>query len=143
MKLFEITTTIPHPIEEVFALTVDLEHAPRWHSFFTNVRQLTANPIGTGSQWEMNYGVGKFVLEVIDYQPPRRVVFKGSPIMGIVPNFTVEFQAIAQGTEVHYLLHPDTPLVWRPFMAIFAPPYGKRDLKRYFRELNSVLAHHT
>ena len=41
MKLFEKHVIVPYPIEKVFALTVDLEIAPHWHSFFTHVLQLT------------------------------------------------------------------------------------------------------
>ncbi len=48
VTLFEIDQFMPHPIETVFALTVDLEKAPHWHSFFTKVEQVgspTANSI--------------------------------------------------------------------------------------------------
>lgn len=140
MTLFEKHTVMPYPIEAVFALTVNLEKAPRWHNFFTNVQQLTSNPIGMGSRWKISYGVGRFVLEIIDYQPPHRVAFKGSPVMGILPNFTIELEAVTDGTRVRYRLHPDIPTLLKPLMAIIAPPWGKRDLERYFRELKTMLA---
>jgi uncharacterized membrane protein len=132
--------TLPHPIEDVFALTVDLQNAPHWHSIFTNVEQLTPNPIGMGSRWKVSFAVGSFTLEIIEYQPPLRVAFKGSPIMGVVPNFTIELKAVAEGTLVHYYLHPDVPGLIEPVVAIAAPPYGRRDLDRYFRELDAMLA---
>jgi hypothetical protein len=31
------------------------------------------------------------------------------------------------------------PALLRPLMAVFAPPYDRRDLDRYFRELDSAL----
>jgi uncharacterized membrane protein len=141
MKLLEIQTIIPYPVEDVFSITVNLEKAPRWHNIFSNVQQLDPNPIGLGSRWKINYVVGSFVLEITDYQPPNRVTFKGSTVLGgTVPNFTVELQAVAEGTQLLYLVHPDIPLLLKPLMAIIAPPYGKRDLERYFRELITMLA---
>ena len=139
MTLFEEQTIIPHPIEDVFALTVDLENAPYWHSFFTNVQQLTPDPIGMGSRWKMSYGVGSFTLEITDYQPPDLVTFKGSRTWGMVPNFTIKLQSVTEGTRVHYFLHPDIPTLMKPLIAVFAPPFGRRDLDRYFRELNAAL----
>ena len=137
--LFDYQTIIPHPIEDVFALTVDLENAPHWHSIFTDVEQLTPNPIGMGSKWKVSYGVGSMSLEITAYQPPILVAFKGSRAWGMIQNFTIKLQAIAEGTEVHYFLHPDIPTLMEPLMAGLAPPYGRRDLDRYFREMDTVL----
>ena len=141
MILLEIQTIMPYPIEAVFALTVNLEKAPRWHSIFTQVQQLTPNPIGMESRWKINYGVGSFMLKITDYQPPHCVTFKGSPVIGgAIPNFTILLRAVAEGTQLRYLVHPDIPPLLKPIMAIIAPPYGKRDLERYFRELKTMLA---
>jgi hypothetical protein len=130
-----------YPIEDVFALTVDLEKAPRWHNVLTDVRQLTANPIGTGSRWKIGYGIGSFVLEIVDYQPPNNVIFKGSALsMGTVPNFTVELETVSEGTRLRYIAHPYIPSLWRPLMSIVGPPWGRRDLARYFREFEAMLA---
>jgi hypothetical protein len=140
MKLFEKQTVMPYPIEDVFALTVDLENAPHWHIFFTDVEQLTAGPIGIGTSWKISYGIGSFMLEINDCRRPNHVEFKGSPIFGIVPNFTIELQAVTEGTLVEYKLHPNFPTLFHPFVQIFAPPFGNRDLDRYFRELNTILS---
>jgi hypothetical protein len=132
---------MPYPIEDVFALTVNLEKAPRWHNILTDVQQLTANPVGVGSQWQIRYGFGSFVLEIIDYQPPNRVSFKGSNLlMGTIPNFTVELETVPEGTEVSYIAHPQIPPLWKPLMSIIGPQWGKRDLARYFREFRTILA---
>lgn len=141
MALVEIQTTMAYPIEDVFALTVNLEKSPRWHSIFTDIHQLTPSPIGLGSRWKIGYVVGSFVLEITVYQPPHRVTFEGSPVIGgTVPNFTVDLQAVGDGTRIVYLIHPDIPPFLKPLMSIIAPPWGKRDLERYFRELNILLA---
>ncbi len=101
MVLVEVQTIMPYPIEDVFALTVDLEKAPHWHNIFTDVKQLTTGPAAVGSQWKLSYGVGSFDLEITDYRPPNRVVFKGSKLsFGIVPKFTVELERVDEGTRV-------------------------------------------
>lgn len=140
MKLFEHDATLPYPIEDVFALTVDLENAPHWHSFFKSVKQLTPHSIGVGSAWEIDFGAGRFTLEITDYSPPHRVIFIGSRVMRMNPNFTIEFQTVAQGTQIRYLLHPDVPALLQPVMAVFGPPYGRRDLARYFDEMHTALS---
>ncbi|MCI0709496.1 MAG: SRPBCC family protein [Chloroflexi bacterium] len=140
MRLFEHTAMMPYAVEDVFNLTVDLEKAPHWHSIFTTVKQLTPAPIGSGSRWQIKFRGGGFTLEIINYQPPHRVEFVGSSIMGVIPNFTIEFESIAEGTRVRYLLHPDVPALIRPVAALIAPPYGRHDLNRYFRELDVILA---
>ncbi|UCG24542.1 MAG: SRPBCC family protein [Chloroflexota bacterium] len=143
MILVETETIMPYPIEDVFALTVDLQKAPRWHNVLTDIRQLTANPIGAGSRWKIGYGVGSFELEIVDYQPPNKVVFKGSALfMGTVPNFTVELETMpeGQGTRLRYIAHPHIPRLWRPLMSVLGPAWGRRDLARYFREFETMLA---
>lgn len=140
MNLFTYETRIPQPIDAVFALTVNLEKAPYWHSFFNDVRQLSPNPIGKGSRWRIDYPLGRFTLEIIAYQPPERAVFRGSPVMGMTPNFTIVMGAVPGGTAVHYALHPEAPRLLRPFLVLFAPPLGRWDLNRYFRELEDALA---
>jgi len=139
MALFDYQTILPHAIEDVFALTVDLENAPYWHSIFTDVEQLTPNLIEMGSRWKISYGMGSITLEITEYEPPDLVTFKGSRAWGMVPNFTIKLQAVSEGTRVHYFLHPDIPTLLRPLMAVFAVPYGRRDLDRYFRELDATL----
>lgn len=141
MTLMTFDKNLPFPINNVFNLTVDLENAPRWHSIFTHVQQLTPNPIGIGSQWQMNYGFGHFTLTITDYQPPTAVTFQGTPVMGgTIPNFTINLQTSPDGTHIHYTMHPDIPRWLAPAMKIIAPPYGRRDLNRYFREMEAQLA---
>ena len=143
MILVETETIMPYPIEDVFALTVDLEKAPRWHNVLTDIQQLTASPVRAGSRWKISYGVGSFELEIVDYRPSNRVVFKGSPLfMGTVPNFTVELEPMpeGQGTRLRYIAHPFIPPLWRPLMSVVGPPWGKRDLARYFRKFGAMLA---
>jgi hypothetical protein len=90
----------------------------------------------------VGYGVGSMTLEIIDYQQPDLVTFKGCRAWGMVPNFTIMLQSVTEGTLVHCYLHPDIPALLRPLMAVFALPYGRRDLDRYFHELDVALVRH-
>ncbi len=141
MNLMEIEVTLAYPIEEVFALTFDLEKAPRWHSIFSDVKQLTDGPIGKGSRWQISYVVGSFILEIVNFRPPFSVTFKGSKVIGgTIPNFTIELQTVPEGTQLSYIIHPEIPALLGPVMRLIAPPYGKHDLARYFRQLETMLA---
>lgn len=104
------------------------------------MEQLTPNPIGAGSCWKIGFGMGSFTLEITQFHSPSLVAFEGRPVIGVAPNFTINLQAIADGTSIHYQLHPDIPALLRPLMAVVAPPYGRHDLARYFREMDSMLA---
>ena len=75
-----------------------------------------------GSRWRISYGLGSLTLEITDYRPPYRVEFKRSPILGNVPNFTIELQAVAGGTLVEYKLHPEIPTPLQPLVTVLAPP---------------------
>ena len=89
----------------------------------------------------MSYGIGSFTLEIIDYQPPNCVVFEGSPLFyGTIPNFTIEFKTVPEGTWLHYIAHPIIPPLVKPLMTILGPPWGKYDLARYFRQFKTMMA---
>ncbi len=139
--LLATETVLPYSSEAVFGLTIDLEKAPRWHSVIQDVRQLTANPIATGSRWHFSLPFGGFELEIAEFQPPYRVVYKGSRlVMGTEPNFTVELEPLAGGTRLRYIAHPRVSPWLRPLMSFIGPPWGRRDLARYFREFEAMLA---
>lgn len=140
MKLFEYETILPYAIEDVFSLTVDLANAPHWHSIFTHVEALTEGKVDKGSQWRMHYGIGSFDLTITHFLPPTQVDFIGSRVMGMFPGFRIRLEAVDGGTQVHYYLEPDVPAIMRPIMALIGPAYGRRDLARYFRELNEKLS---
>lgn len=140
MALWEYDSVLPHPIDEVFSLTVDLESAPRWHSIITAVHALSEPPIDRGSRWRLHVGPMRFILTLIEVQPPRVAAFRGTPFLGMVPNFRILLEPVAGGTRVRYLIDPTLPSVLRPLMTRLIPPYGERDLSRYFREVEQRLA---
>ena len=142
MALVDVKTIIPYPIADVFALTIDLENAPYWHAMFSGVKQLTTTQIGLGSRWQLHYPMGEFFLEIIEFSPPHRVIFKGNPLpfWGTIPHFTVTLQEVDTGTQVRYQAHPHIPWLIRPLITLTVPPWGRRDLMRYFREFEELMA---
>ena len=140
MELFEYKTKLPFPVDEVFALTIDLEKAPHWHAFFTRIEQITPGQIDVGTEWRVSHSFGSFTLKIIEMTPHERVVFKGSTVMGMTPNFTIEFAPAQIGTAIHYYLHPDAPRWLQPPMRWFAPSFGRKDLDRYYQEMELLLA---
>lgn len=139
MQLFEYHSELPHPADEVFALTADLENAPHWHRFFKSVRQVSPGPIGVETRWQVDFLGGGFSLQVTEFEPPHRLVFRGSRVGGVIPNFTIEVKPAEGGSHVRYVLHPDVPALLRPIISVFGPPFGRWDLNRYFRHLDAAL----
>lgn len=133
ISLLRYQQNLPFSIDEVFAASVDLQNAPPWHSVFTEVEQLTPDPIGLNSQWKVRFAAGSFTLQITSFRPPNQVVFEGTPIVGVTPNFTIEMEPAAGETLVHYAMHPDGPRLFQPLVTVFAPAYGRWDLDRYFR----------
>ena len=76
----EMSIIIKRPIEEVFAFVSDLENGPQWQTGLFEVRQITKDPIGIGSQFA---SVRKFLgrkleanVEVASYEPNHKLVIK-------------------------------------------------------------------
>jgi hypothetical protein len=144
MKLFDYETVLSYPIETVFQHTVDLEHAPRWHPIFYHIEQTTLGNIGLGTQWRKHYRFfgmqGVLHLQIVDWKPYQTVHFQGSCIAGMIPNFVIHFEPVASGTHIHYILQPTVPRFMQLPMAFVGPFVGRRDLRRYFSELDRQIA---
>ena len=83
----EMSIIIKRPVEEVFSFVSDLENGPQWQTGLFEVRHITKDPIGIGSQFA---SVRKFlgrklegVVEIFVYEPNQKMVIK-SP-SGSVP----------------------------------------------------------
>ncbi len=141
---FSQKTVIHSPIDDVFRLVVDLEHAPHVHPIVKNTVQLTSGEVGLGTRWRKDYAwfgtKGSFELEVDEWEPPYKIVFKGTPFGTIVPYFAIHFREVEAGTEMKYVIEP---MIGNGLMAVmfrvFAPIVGKRDLGNYFKKLKLIL----
>ena len=99
----EMSIIIKRPVEEVFSFVSDLQNGPQWQTGLFEVRLITKDPIGIGSQFA---AVRKFLgrkleanVEIVTFEPNHKLVFKGPS--GSVPfEESFIFEAVADGTKV-------------------------------------------
>jgi polyketide cyclase/dehydrase/lipid transport protein len=93
MATFHTSLWIPRPAADVFAFVSDFRHAPRWDPRTYSATMVTAEPVGLGSQFELQGGLltksvhdelpamlrGNETLpyEIVEFDPPRVVAFRG------------------------------------------------------------------
>jgi len=93
---FTNTVTIDRPPVVVFAYLAELENVPRWNYAISDTRKITAGPVGVGSRYVQTRTIpapGKEHIEVIEFEPDRRITLRGS--LNSFP------------AELSYTLHPD------------------------------------
>jgi dehydrogenase/reductase SDR family member 12 len=76
------TITVERPVTEVFARVADFSDLAKWDPTFDSSRRIDEGPIGVGSSFQVRgSAAGKeldLVLTIVEYDPPRRVVFNGT-----------------------------------------------------------------
>lgn len=121
----ESTVTIERTPHDVFAFVADQTNAPRWQEGLTQVRRVTAGPVGVGSEHDfVRRFAGRSVVSrnrFVEFQPERYVAFEipsgwltgrasylveADPSGGAVLTSTMAFR-------VHGLLSVLTPLLQR------------------------------
>ena len=74
------TGRIARSAEDVFAFVADAENNPRWHEHVNETRWIDPPPTRVGRRGrQTGHLFGRdwaFVAEVVEYDPPRRVVFR-------------------------------------------------------------------
>jgi uncharacterized membrane protein len=80
----EIAVAIERPAEEVWAFVSNFERMPEWLEEFEAVVKESDGPIrrGTVFRYTLSPGTGdrSATLEVVDWQPERRVAWDGPPL---------------------------------------------------------------
>ena len=137
----EMSIIIKRPIEEVFAFVSDLKNGPQWQTGLFEVRQITKDPIGLGSQFA---SVRKFLgrkleadVEIVTYEPNHKLVIK-SPSATVPFEESFLFETVADGTKVttQVELHPSG------FMGLAEPMILgslKREMESTFGDLKVLL----
>jgi uncharacterized membrane protein len=71
---------VPYPPEVVFDFVADAENNPRWHEHVNETRWIDPPPIVVGRKArQTGHLFGRdwaFLAEVVEYDPPRRVVYR-------------------------------------------------------------------
>lgn len=138
-----LSIIIQRPIEEVFIYVSNLSNGPEWQSGLFEVRRITPEPTGIGSQYA---SVRKFlgrkleaVVEVVGFEPNRKFVIK-SPAGSTPFEETFLFEPAAEGTrlttelELHSvgIMGLAEPLIARSL---------KREMDADFGDLKDLLEH--
>ena len=143
MAKFEMSEVINRPVEEVFRHVTDLDSYPKWHSSIVDTRRITDGPIGVGSKWTEVFRImgirAQTILEITEYEPNSRVVFQGTTLGPVEPNFVINFDQAQGATKVSYIVEPKARAPFNLLVSLFGVQYGKRDLRSYLTKLKQVL----
>ncbi|GAA1861011.1 SRPBCC family protein [Asanoa iriomotensis] len=80
MAQFSNEVLIRRPADAVFAYLSDLENLPRWNYAIRETRRIGAGPIGVGTVYRQVRTLPRPMeesLEIIGYEPDRRLVVRG------------------------------------------------------------------
>jgi uncharacterized protein YndB with AHSA1/START domain len=78
----EIAIEIERPPEEVWAFVSNFELLPEWLEEFEAIVKESDGPVGRGTifRYTLSPGSRSAALEVVDWQPGRRVAWDGPPL---------------------------------------------------------------
>ena len=103
------------PLEKVWQVWVDVAKTPEWVEGVTESKITSSLHEGKGLAWEEKCLFGKKMIqmdhEMIEWEPPKRVVIHTGLPMGGSMDRTAEFKPASQGTEVNILLEWDLGIV--------------------------------
>ncbi len=104
LRRVEVTATLDHPVEHVFAYLAD---PMRWHDFAPACiyrRQIGEGPPEVGTRWEATDLIGpfpmRFVDELLELEPNRRVAWWSSAPWNARVEYACE-PMVDGGTRVH------------------------------------------
>jgi len=92
---FKNTIRIDRPIEEVFAFLSDFENIPKWNYYVLEVRQLSENPIGTGTTYHQVRKTDEQDFHITEFEANRTVAVKTLPQSS--PSFERRFTLYEEG----------------------------------------------
>ncbi len=74
MAVFTRSQTIARPVEEVFAVVVDVAQFPKWNPTIRSARKLSPGEVGEGARFELEIkGFGKTIQELREFERNRHV----------------------------------------------------------------------
>jgi uncharacterized protein YndB with AHSA1/START domain len=142
LRRAEVTATLDHPVERVFAYLSD---PLSWHAFAPACvyrRQIGAEPPAVGTRWEATDLIGpfpmRFVDELVELEPNRRVVWWSSAPWNARVEYACQPDGIG-GTHIHATYQGDISGWLRILVGWLPPRLTRWILAQDFRRLGRVL----
>ncbi len=110
MLRVEIRRLIERPIEDVFERLVDIDRYPDWMpagGMFRSCTKDSEGPVGEGTRYTDHTVLGAVPGEIVEFEPPHRVVFRydarlfGVPVMRGWPGYTLEHAGEGRTRLIH------------------------------------------
>jgi uncharacterized membrane protein len=110
----DVSVDVERPHREVWAVVSDLTRAPEFLEEFVAVTQESVGPVGVGTvfRYTIDPGARTATLELVEWDPPRRLAWDGPPLRGrgggARPRGFTELRALDDGrTRVLTRYHPE------------------------------------
>jgi carbon monoxide dehydrogenase subunit G len=104
--VIEETLEVGRPLDAVFDFVGDFANTREWDPGVADARRVTPGPIGVGTRYELQVRFGGRVLpmvyEVTRWEPPTRVVLRGSGAT-VTAIDDIRFEPTPSGTRIRYL----------------------------------------
>ncbi len=143
----EIDEIISCPVDKAFERATDLPHYEDWmphNGIFKKSSQLSAGPMGEGTEFLDKGRMGTFHGDVAEFKKPSRVVFDerlrwfGAPAVEARPQY--EFRASPEGTVLHHVAESELHGLFRlmkPIVAVVGRGERRRTVEALKRSLES------
>ena len=135
---------IDRPPSEVFAYIADLERHREWQPAIVAVRKEPAGATAIGTRnfetRRVPGGPREFVTEIVEYDPPRRMVARGVGGGPVVPTVTITIDPLDAGRRSRVSL--DLELAGRgvgKLFAMMAERSARKDVPRDQARLKQIL----
>lgn len=114
-------TTIARPIETVFDYVADMRNEPKWLPGADDVRLVSGEPIGGGSQFSGTYArAGKVSCTISEYERPHRVVIHGEA-KGMSFDDAITLTPVDGGTQLSAIMRTEPKGLFK----LVAPMIGR------------------
>jgi Polyketide cyclase / dehydrase and lipid transport len=113
MTSFENVVVIERPPEEVFAFLADLENLPSWDPAVEVTWKTSPSSVGVGTTYRQVRSAprrGEEVLEVIAFDPPRRLIIEG-PIGPLRARIGYTLEEAAEATRLTNWVELEPPSI--------------------------------
>lgn len=108
----EVGMIINRPVADVFTFVANLENLPKWDTDFQGAKRVTSTPDGVGAMYQclLKYPGGKTAtqkVETTEYEVNKKITYKSEPTKIAKARISIQFESVAEGTQITSLLQPE------------------------------------